>query len=317
VVLGTKEILKIALSVSFAGKGLVGDRNEANFANWRLVVWSAIAAELLAERLCPGEADLAYLCALLKDLSLLLVARTAPDMLPYGDDAEVLTCLRPGQMDAETRAWGLTHPQLTLRALDEWGVPDLGCGCIAHHHDTEGVDSLAPLAQAVTLATQWSELATGCDRDPILLVQFEMLLRERLGASTTEVEEMRAVCIQKYRSMLAILDLEEAAPATRLYEHSIQAMQNYHFQTMEITVATGGTPSVARIAGRHLRWNFGLTDWDLALRARATTAGTCCCPRTAPWRKPGTPCATTPCPGATPSAACCCSPRARNGANCA
>ncbi|WP_028587679.1 diguanylate cyclase [Desulfocurvus vexinensis] len=267
VVLGTKEILKIALSVSFAGKGLAGDKSEANFANWRLVVWSAIAAELLAERLCPGEADLAYLCALLKDLSLLLVARTAPDMLPYGGDAEVLTCLRPGQMDAEARAWGLTHPQLTLRALADWGVPDLGGGCIAHHHDTEAVDSLPPLAQAVTLATQWAELAAGCDRDPILLVQFEMLLRERLGASTADVEQMRAVCIQKYRSMLAILDLEEAAPAARLYEHSIQAMQNYHFQTMEITATSGGTPSVARIVGRHLRWNFGLTEWDLALRA--------------------------------------------------
>ncbi|WP_291496716.1 diguanylate cyclase [Desulfocurvus sp.] len=267
VVLGTKEILKIALSVSFAGRGLAGDGSEANFASWRLVVWAAIAAELLAERLCPAEADLAYLCALLKDLSLLLVARTAPDMLPYGKDGEVLTCLRPGQMEAETRAWGLTHPQLTLRALDEWGVPDLGDGCIAHHHDTEAVDSLPPLAQALALATQWSELATGCDRDPILLVQFEMLLRERLGASTTEVEEMRAVCIQKYRSMLSILGLEEAAPAARLYEHSVQAMQNYHFQTMEVTVASGGTPSVARIVGRHLRWNFGITDWDLTLRS--------------------------------------------------
>ncbi len=267
VVLGTKEILKIALSVSFAGKGAQADRSEANFANWRLVVWSAIAAELLAERLCPAETDLAYLCTLLKDLSLLLVSRTAPDMLPYEGDGEILTCLRRGQLDAERDAWGMDHAQLTIRALAEWGVPDLGCNCIADHHDLDHIDAHGPLTQAVTLGTQWSELAAGCDRDPILLVQFEMALRERLGVDTAEVEETRARCIQKFRSMLAILDMAEADAPARLYEHSVQAMQNYHFQTMEITSASGGPPSLARIIGRHLRWNFGLGQWDLALRS--------------------------------------------------
>lgn len=267
VVLGTKEILKIALSVSFVGKNVSDRRDELNFANWRLVVWSAIAAELIAEHLCPEETDQAYLCTLLKDLSLLLVERTAPDMLPYGHDEEILTCLRADQLAAEQDAWGMDHPQLTIAALAEWGVPDLGCGCIAEHHDMHGIDAHSPLTQAVILGTQWSELTGGCDRDPILLVQFEMMLRDRLEMTSSEVEDLRAICIQKYRSMLSILDMEEAAPATRLYEHPVQAMQNYHFQTMEITSATGGSVTVGRIIGRHLRWNFGLTEWDLALRS--------------------------------------------------
>lgn len=266
VVLGTKEILKIALSVSFASKGSKDEENESNFANWRLIVWSAIAAELLAERFCPSDTDMAYLCTLLKDLSLLLVSRTAPDMLPYNDNDEVLTCLRSGQLETERQSWGMDHPQLTIRAMDEWGVPDLGCHCIADHHDLDNIDQHPPLTQAVILGTQWSELTCGCDRDPILLVQFEMALRERLGLSAAEVEELRARCILKYRSMLSILDLKEAPAPGRLYEHSVQTMQNYHFQTMEITAASGGAPSLGRIIGRHLRWNFGLIEWDLALR---------------------------------------------------
>lgn len=266
VVLGTKEILKIALSVSFAGQA-TASKSERAYANWRLIVWSAIAAELVAEKLCPAEADMAYLCTLLKDIALLLVEHAAPELFPWQAGDEPLTCLRTGQLADEIEAWGLNHCHLTLRALGEWGVPELGCGCIEHHHDVDGIDSHPPLTQAVILATQWSELAGGCDRDPILLVQFEMIARERLGMSTAEVEELRGTIIQRYRSMLAILDLKEAAPEARLYEHSVQAMQNYHFQTMEITATTGGTRSVAGTVGRHLRWNFGLTEWDLSLRA--------------------------------------------------
>ena len=268
VVLGTKEILKIALSVSYMKQKPGTKKNQAktSFANWRLIVWSAIAAELIAERICPEQADLAYLCTLLKDLSLLLINRTIPEALtPMCGDQ--LLCLTPGQLEAEAEAWGMSHAALTLAALEQWGIPDLGCGCIAHHHDMEHLENHSPLGQALILATQWAELTGGCDRDPLLLVQFDLTLRQRMDLSAEEIEELRQTCVQKYRSMLAILNLEEAAPDQRLYEHSVQSMQHFHFQTMEIHSISGGQSSVARTVARHLAWNFDLSEWQLSLRS--------------------------------------------------
>ncbi|WP_461209689.1 diguanylate cyclase [Desulfocurvus sp. DL9XJH121] len=266
VVLGTKEILKIALSVSYLRQDTTDKGDENSFATWRTIVWAAIAAELIAERICPDQADLAYLCTLLKDLSLLLLTRTEPDALaPL--NPEQLICLQPGQLNAEAEAWGRTHPELTLLALEQWDIPDLGCGCIAHHHAMAELENHPALTQAVILATHWSELTGGCDRDPLLYMQFDHTLRGRLGIGPEEVEELRQTCVQKFRSLLAILNLDEAAPNQRLYEHSVQTMQQYHFQCLDIPSTSGGLAAVARAVARHLGWNFELSGWELSLRS--------------------------------------------------
>lgn len=266
IVLGTKEILKIALSVSYMGHDKRdGDRKSA-FANWRIIVWSAIAAELIATRICPEEADTAYLCTLLKDLSLLLVKRAAPEALTdYGHESFV--CLGDGQLSEEQDMWGITHCDLTIRAFIEWDIPEIGCGCISHHHDMDGYDSHPSLVQAIILATRWSELLGGCNSDPLEVVRFEMLLKAKLELSSDEVEALRQTCVQKFRSMLAILELEEAEPESRLYEHSVQVMQNYHFQSTEISTVQGGLIGVGRVMARHLKWNFGQFDFELSLRS--------------------------------------------------
>ncbi|BBD09681.1 HDOD domain-containing protein [Desulfovibrio ferrophilus] len=269
VVLGTKEILKIALSVSFVKDSKADHKENAEdaFSNWRLVVWSAIAAELIAERLCPELTDQAYLNTLLKDLSLLLMSRAAPEEVPELLRQDSLMCLKPEQLDIERKAWGMSHPELTVRALEEWSIPDLGNECITNHHDVEHLDNYQPMTQAVILATQWSELVNGCDRDPVLLVQFEILMKRKLGVSSEEIEELRLTCLHRFRSMLAILDLAEADPIQRLYEHSVQAMQNLYFQSMEINTVAGGPKSLARVIARHLRWNFDVENWELTLRS--------------------------------------------------
>lgn len=273
VVLGTKEILKIALSVSYMKQrpGGHAQKSEGSFDNWRLIVWSAIAAELIAERICPDQTDLAYLCTLLKDLSLLLVNHTEPKTLMVSESAPMV-CLAEGQLDAERQKWGITHAELTIMALEQWGIPDLGCGCIADHHDMENLESHPALTQAVILATQSAELTGGCDRDPLLFVQFDMALQQRMGMDDEEIKEFRSICVQKFRSLLSILDLEEAEPDQRMYEHSVQSMQRFHFQSMEVNSVTGGLPGVARTVARHLSWNFDLHEWQLSLRAPVSDA---------------------------------------------
>ena len=74
-VLGSRELLKVAVAMSLQKDLEQGfpDCEYDFFPDWRLIIWSAIAAELLAARLCPRQADQAYLCALLKDVSLLFL----------------------------------------------------------------------------------------------------------------------------------------------------------------------------------------------------------------------------------------------------
>ena len=97
-----------------------------------------------------------------------------------------------------------------------------------------------------------------------------MALQQRVGLAAEDVEELHTTCVQKFRSMLAILDLEEAEPDQRLYELSVQSMQRFHFQTMEFNSASGGPGSVACVVARHLAWNFALDEWQLSLRMPLT-----------------------------------------------
>ncbi len=269
VVLGSKEILKIALSLSFL-KGQAKAFAEASgdrYANWRILVWAAIASQLLAERICPEEADAVYLCALLKDLSLLVMWCSDPQRLPAMEDDGLLICLRDGQLEAETGSWGAAHPELTVRLLEDWGIPDLGSEAIARHHDVDDLERLSPMSQALALGTRWSELINVCGSNPLPLVQFENMLQARLDLTGPETEDMRQVCVQKFRSMLRILGMDEDEPDRRLYEHSVQSMQNYYFQSMDVMQVRGGPARAAEAVARHLRWDFGLADFDLALRA--------------------------------------------------
>ncbi|MDY7001407.1 MAG: diguanylate cyclase [Thermodesulfobacteriota bacterium] len=268
VVLGAGEILKIAFSFSY----LRHERSEltekqGDFSSlWRLSVWSAIAAELIAEKLCPEHSAQAYLCALLKDFSLLLIKRVSPEEFLDAPRWKVLTCLCPGQLAFEERKWGMHHGEMTARLLKEWGIPDFGLESIVPHHDVDNLDRHVPLNQSVILATLWSELVNGCDRNPFSVVQFETMLKSGLGRSDREVERLRLTCVRRFRCMLAALDIEEAGPEKRLYEYSLPSMQNYYFQGMDLMNFHGDPGHAARIVARQLRWNFGFEEWDLGLR---------------------------------------------------
>ena len=132
VVLGTKEILKLAISISYQQfmHGRLGDCGYDFYPDWRLTVWSSLAGEILAQRLCPEKTDQAYLCCLLKDVSLLFLKCAAPEELPDQSDGEPLTSLRPDQVEAETEAWGMHHGSLSQLLLTKWGLGEQACESI-------------------------------------------------------------------------------------------------------------------------------------------------------------------------------------------
>jgi len=263
VVLGTQEILKLALTVSFhktlapAKKRGGGDA----FTGWRLIVWASIAAELIAERLAPQDASRAYLCALFKDLSLLLMDCVLPDIFPSRGDI----CLGENQLAEEEKLLGMQHGALTRLLLAQLDIPLELCEGIHHHHDLERLDGHEPYCQAIILATRWSELEHGKRKDPAALLRFELTLRSRLQLVEEDLEDLRRRVRERFTSMLQTLGIGEAPPDERLYRHSLQEMQRFYFLSMELQDVQGGLDAVARTILRQLRLVFGLSDAALCL----------------------------------------------------
>jgi len=268
-VLGSRELLKVAVAMSLQKDLEQGfpDCHYDFFPDWRLIIWSAIAAELLAARLCPRQADQAYLCALLKDVSLLFLRCAAKELLPEPELHDHITVLTKGQLEFEEEHWGMHHGALSQMLLTRWGIPAVMCESIRSHHALDTLSEHSPLTQAVILATQWSEMELGHASGPFSVVQFEVLLRGVLGMSEREVDGLRSECLEKFRSMLESLGIGEGDEKRAYYRHSVKVMQGYCFLSMDLLTAEGGLSSVARTMGKHIKLNWDVKSWDLALRA--------------------------------------------------
>ena len=165
IILGNNEILRIALSLSLQKNlnSTLENNGFDTFANWRIIVWAALGAELVARRLCPREAETAYICALVKDLSLLLYAATNPeDMRPL--------LARPDFVNTgpSFMCWQeylpTDHCALTAELLAEWNFPAHMVAAITAHHDLEHLFDHPPLTQAVIFGTRWAEVEFRTDR---------------------------------------------------------------------------------------------------------------------------------------------------------
>lgn len=268
-VLGSREILKVAVSMTLHKDLEHGfpDCRYDFYPDWRLIVWSSIAAELLAQKLCPQQADQAYLCCLLKDVSLLFLRCAANEFLPEPDQRDRMTVLAKGQLAREAEAWGMHHGALSQMLLVRWGIPAEMCDSVRSHHAMDALADQNPLSQAVILATQWSEMELGHSSGPFSVVQFEGLLRTVLGLSEREVDSLRAECLGKFRSMLTSLGITEGEENRPYYRHSVKAMQGYCFLSMDLLTAEGGLSSVARVLGKHIKLNWDVKSWDVALKS--------------------------------------------------
>jgi len=266
VVLGTRELLKTTLTASFVGAMCSLSPGKQAFPTWRVMVWSAIASEAIAERICPKDQERVYLCALLKDLSLLLLSSQSDAPMPKSIDDSAINCLQQGQLKEELELWGRSHAELTLEIFEALDLSGLACDVILDHHNLENLDSLAPQAKAIALGTRWSELTGTCNGEPHHLIRFESMVKNALELSDDEIEAMRKRILEKFRSMIGTLGIEEASPDKRLYDLTIQDLQKFYFQSMDLVGASGGLAGVAESVARHMRWNFGVSQLEIMLR---------------------------------------------------
>ncbi|MDR2077224.1 MAG: HDOD domain-containing protein, partial [Desulfovibrio sp.] len=266
-ILGLNELLKLVVSLSLQKRlqPLVARDPEALYADWRLTVWSAIAAQALAERLCPDLRRQAYLAAMLKDLPLFL-AFCGPDLPPFLTREAMALLPSPERAEAEKAFWGKGHPELARDIAAAWGFPeDLAEALSAHHSRAE---TLPPLQQCLSQATRWGELLHNRNPDPAELIAFELTLKALLGLSDEETAGLRQGCANRFNALLEQLGISRSKARFRLYEHSLKALQEMHF----LALAVARPPVMAALRDQ-LRVFWGISSWDAHIRLPGETAG--------------------------------------------
>ncbi|GAB1409060.1 HDOD domain-containing protein [Desulfovibrionales bacterium] len=265
-ILGNNELLRIALSLCLQRNlsAILDAHGFDAFANWRVIVWSAIGAELIAEAIAPEEKETAYLCALLKDLSLLMYAATFPEQLrPHMRQPDFVRTSQA--LTSWQDMFPQRHAELTADLLHSWHLPRPMLKTITAHHDIDRLFDYSPLTQAVILATRWAEVEFRDDPVPDSLAQLAFILGKIGALPHNGIEGLRSRCATRFHELCQAMNIREQPLEERLYSHSLQSIQDFHYQTKEVESISGGLQAVAQCIARHLRWNWNCQTSEIIL----------------------------------------------------
>jgi HD-like signal output (HDOD) protein len=101
----------------------------------------AILSDLLAQRLSVPYAEGAFVAGLLHDVGRLLIALGLTE--EYGRILQIHESLGKPLLICEMEVIGLTHPELSAKALETWNLPEPIQNAVRYHHDPAS-DSSAP-----------------------------------------------------------------------------------------------------------------------------------------------------------------------------
>ena len=165
--LGAKMLLRIALQHQISPAFLDGGTayGLARGALWRGTLAGAIAAEGLACANRFPDPDLAFLCALMRDIGKLVIDMcAAPRQL-----AAAAELVQPDEcfLDRERELLGTDHAQLGAALARRWNLPRRIADAIRYHHRPPAAppdhDRLFDIVHAADVLCLWTGLATGCD----------------------------------------------------------------------------------------------------------------------------------------------------------
>ncbi len=205
--LGNSTMLKIVLeqktSAMFASAGTAYGLQRG--ALWRSAIGGAITAEALARRANVDSPDLAFLCALLRDVGKLAFdAFFGPEYLGL-----VERHFRPDRtfVDAERAAFGFDHAELGAELAARWRLPERIAECIRFHHNPPAAapahDVIFDIVHAADIIGLWAGLAIGCDG-----MQYKLAEHVRVGLDLSRpvAEDLIANTWDKLRQTESIMD---------------------------------------------------------------------------------------------------------------
>lgn len=267
-IMGLSEILKLAINIAIK-KNLSQKLDSLDVDvehDWRMTIWSAVAAEHIAKQLGSVPSGQAYLASMLKDVPMILMYTIVPiTLIPEGS----LIDYHPTQQQQELDNWGITHPEMCQILSQTWGLNEKVSEAMRLHHTP--VSSLAKddyLSLAVSLGTKWSELLQGKSATPEDIFNFEMMLRTNLRIENPDqLDELRLKILKNFREILIQLDISETPPDQRFYETSLATLKNYYLLSLDLADTANDLSSLAHLIGNHLAMFWQIPTWDLALKA--------------------------------------------------
>lgn len=157
-------------------------------ALWRSALGGAIGAELVAKRIHPDLAGLAYVAGLLRDIGKVAIEAFFGDM--YFKMLSPHTHPDRTFVECERQAFGFDHAILGAEMVASWGLPDLLRDAIRRHHEPPPPQSpdhhpLNDIVHAADAVCLWAGLAVGHDG---LAYKIAPHVRERIGLTRREAE---------------------------------------------------------------------------------------------------------------------------------
>ncbi len=276
VVLGSAEILKLAISVTLK-KSI--SRNmckykRSDFQNWSVILWGAIASEMIAQKAYPEQSDTIYLCALVKDLSLLLLCCSDnPKLKKYAGictkDGQGIVVLGENQIKEEQEVWGIDHTRLTMELLTYWGFPKTDCEMLTDHHDLDNINSHDPAGQIIILATYWSEVEMN-EKEISRLFRVRSIAKSVFGLDEDAFEQIRSEVSVRFKSMCLNLGISPDKNDAVYYDFPVARIQDLYFSAQELHNVQGDLQDVVRTIIKHLYWLWGLKDFRISLLSPLT-----------------------------------------------
>ncbi len=276
VVLGSSEILKLAISVTLK-KSIsqrMGKCKHVEFQNWSVMIWSALASEMMARKICPEHSNSIYLCALVKDMSLLLLCcsddprlkKYLPLCKTHGNG---LLCLGDNQLENEKIAWGVDHSVLTMELLKYWGFPKNDCQMLFDHHDLDNISDHNPVRQVMILGAYWSEVEMG-DKGISRLFQVRTIAKNIFGFDDKDFETIRKKVSQRFNAMCHSLGISPQKDDIVYHEFPVSRIQDLYFAALELQNVQGDLQDVVRTIVKHMNWLWGIKDYKICLLSPLT-----------------------------------------------
>lgn len=268
VAIGTSDLFKLVISLSLQKKlhPAPSRKPEHMYADWRLTLWSALAAEAIADKLCPKYRGEAYLGGILKDLPvyLALCPDDAPVFLTRDGPATMYSTSRNAD---ELGHWGRPHAEIARDILLFWGLPEELCEAVRIHHDLGAAAHGSSLDKSLIFGTRWAELLHAPEPDPGELVAFELSLAAELELDEDGLEEFRTACASRFNALSGQLGIRRGRPEEALYEKSLTSIQSCYFLALGALrdIAPRGSIAMAATLQQQLRLFWGVAAWRLRL----------------------------------------------------
>lgn len=177
---------------------------------WQHCIKTAIIARQLAmqnARIIDHEAF--FTAGLLHDIGWMVIAKVNPGA--YRVISEIARGEQRDTIDVEREKLGVTHVEVGVALLENWGIPRLIVECVRNHHETEHAEPFEIESSLVFLANRLSRVSLDEDGPELSAVLPTIPQWQQTGCTEEQVGIACGLAEEQWREVmesLGMLDLE-------------------------------------------------------------------------------------------------------------